>query len=78
MAAGRPIEVVDCGMGWAKLQLAGKAVAGGPGNRPSKPEFQHREIKPQITDLKHLWGLRQQWEKLLASQESLLERPPGF
>ena len=34
------------------------------------------EIKPQTSDCKHLWGLRQ-WEKLPASQESLLERPTG-
>ena len=27
-AAGRPSEVVDCGVGWAKLQPAGKAAAG--------------------------------------------------
>ena len=36
--------------GWAKLQLAVEAAAGGPGDRPSNPEFQHREIKPQTTD----------------------------
>ena len=33
-AAGRPSKVADCGAGRAKLQLAGKAAAGGPGNRP--------------------------------------------
>ena len=26
-------EEEDCGVGWAKLQLAGKAAAGGPGDR---------------------------------------------
>ena len=34
----------------AKLQLAGEAAAGGLGNRLHNPEFQHREVKPQITD----------------------------
>ena len=42
-----PSEVVDCGAGWAKLQLAGEAAAGGLGDRPRNPEFQRREIKPQ-------------------------------
>ena len=28
--AGGPSEVADCGVGWAKLQLAGEAAAGGP------------------------------------------------
>ena len=28
--AGRPTDVADCGVGWARLQLAGKAAAGGP------------------------------------------------
>ena len=54
-----------------------KVVAGGPSDRQSSPEFQCGEIKPQTTDKKHLWGLRQQWEKLPASQERLLERPTG-
>ena len=31
VAAGRPSKVADCGVGWAKLQLAGEAAAGGPG-----------------------------------------------
>ena len=48
--AGRPREVVDCGAGWAKLQLACEAAAGGPGDRLYNPEFQHGEIKPQTTD----------------------------
>ena len=34
VVAGRPSKVADCGAGRAKLQLAGKAAAGGPGNRP--------------------------------------------
>ena len=76
-AAGGPSETVDCGAGWAKLQLASEAAAGGPGDRPRNPEFQRGEIKPQTTDWKHLWGLRLQWEKLPASQESSLERPTG-
>ena len=49
-AAGGPSKAVDCGAGWAKLQLAGQAVAGGPGDRPCNPEFQHGEIKPQTTN----------------------------
>ena len=48
--AGGLSKVVDCGAGWAKLQLAGEAAAGGPGDRPHNPEFQGREIKPQTTD----------------------------
>ena len=43
-AAGGPSEVVDCGAGWAKLQLASEAAAGGPGDRPCNPEFQRGEI----------------------------------
>ena len=50
MAAGRSSEAVDCGAGWAKLQLAGEAAAGGPGDRPRNPEFQLGEIKPETTD----------------------------
>ena len=42
--AGRPSEVADCGAGWAKLQLASKAAAGGLGDRPHNPGLQHREI----------------------------------
>ena len=34
-AAGGPSEVLDCGAGWAKLQLAGEAAAGGLGDRPT-------------------------------------------
>ena len=48
--AGGPSEVEDCGAGWAKLQLAGKAAAGGPGDRPPNPELQRGEIKPQTSD----------------------------
>ena len=50
VVAGGPSEVVDCGAGQAKLQLAGKAAAGGPGDRPSNPGLQLREIKFQTTD----------------------------
>ena len=46
----RPSKVADCGVGWAKLQLAGEAAAAGPGDRPRNPEFQLREIKPQTAD----------------------------
>ena len=49
-AAGGPSKVEDCGVGCAKLQLASKAAAGGPGDRPHNPEFQHGKIKPQTTD----------------------------
>ena len=48
--AGRASEVVDCGTGQARLQLAGEAEPGGPGDRPCNPELQHGEIKPQTTD----------------------------
>ena len=50
VAAGRPSKVVDCGAGWAKLQLAGEAAAGGPGDQTCNPEFQRGEIKPQTSD----------------------------
>ena len=73
-AAGGPREVADCRVGQARLQLAGEAAAGGPGDRPHNPEFQREEIKPQTSDWKHPWGLGQQ-EKFPASQESSLERP---
>ena len=49
-AASRPSEVVDCGAGRARLQLAGEAAAGGPGDRLHNPGSQHGEIKPQTTD----------------------------
>ena len=48
-AAGGPREVADCGVSWAKLQLAGKAAAGRLDNRLCNPGLQHREIKPQTT-----------------------------
>ena len=49
-AAGGLSEVADCGAGWAKLQLAGEAAAGGQGDKPHNPEFQHGEIKPQTSE----------------------------
>ena len=49
-AAGGPSEATDCGAGRAKLQLAGKAAAGGPGDRLCNPEFRWGEIKPQTND----------------------------
>ena len=49
-AAGRPSKVVECGAGWAKLQLANKAAADGQGGRAHNPEFQRGKIKPQNTD----------------------------
>ena len=48
--ASRPSKVVHCGARGAKLQVACKAAAGGQGDRPRNPEFQHREIKPQTID----------------------------
>ena len=50
VAAGGPSEVADCEAGWAKLQLAPEAAAGGLGDIPRNPEFQLREIKPQTAD----------------------------
>ena len=50
VAAGGPSELADWEAGWAKLQLAGEAAAGGQGDRPHNPEFQCGEIKPQTTD----------------------------
>ena len=50
VVAGRPSKVADCGAGWAKLQLASEAAAGGPGDRLCTPQLQHGEIKPQTTD----------------------------
>ena len=70
-AAGLPSEVADCGVGWAKLQLAIKAAADRPDDRPRNPEFQLWEIKPQTSEL------RRQQRKLPVSQESSLERPTG-
>ena len=45
-----PSKVADCGVGWAKLQLASEAAAGGPGDRSCNPGLQCGEIKPQNTD----------------------------
>ena len=50
VVAGGPREVVDCGAGWAKLQLAGEAAAGGLGDRTHNPGLQRGEIKPQTID----------------------------
>ena len=36
-AAGTPSQVADCAVGWAKLQLAGEAAAGGLGERQCNP-----------------------------------------
>ena len=44
VVAGGPSEVADCGVGWAKLQLASEAAAGEPGDTLCNPEFQQREI----------------------------------
>ena len=50
MVAGGPREVADCGAGWARLQLAREAAAGGLGDTLHNPEFQRGEIQPQTTD----------------------------
>ena len=50
VAAGGLSEVAEGGAGWVELQLASEAAAGRPGDRLHNPEFQHGEIKPQITD----------------------------
>ena len=50
VAACGPSVVAVCGVGWAKLQLAGQAAACRPGDRPYNPEFQYGEIKLQTTD----------------------------
>ena len=49
-ASGGHSEVVDCGAGRTKVQLAGEAAAGRQGDRCHNPEFQCREINPQTTD----------------------------
>ena len=36
-AAGRPSQAADCRAGRARLQLAGKAAADGPGDRAHNP-----------------------------------------
>ena len=58
-AAGGPSEVVDCGTGQARLQLADPEAPhscidklGGMArerNRPHNPWLQHGEIKPQTS-----------------------------
>ena len=48
--AGGPSRVADCGVGQARLQLAGKTAAGGLGDRPRSPGLPHGEIKPQTSD----------------------------
>ena len=45
-----PSKAADCGAGWAKLQLASEATAGGQGDRTHNPESCAGEIKPQTTD----------------------------
>ena len=53
---GRGREDLQQGGGWWTQRggrlwsRAGKAAAGGPGDRPCDPQFQHRETKPQTTD----------------------------
>ena len=68
-------QIVDQAVPHSRADKLGGTT--GEQDRPRNPEFQHGEIKPQTSDWKYLWGLRRQWEKLSASQESLLERPTG-
>ena len=49
VAAGGLSEVADCGVGWAKLQLAGKGAVGAWYDRRHNPELQLGEIKPQTS-----------------------------
>ena len=70
------------GSGWrtrAAPHMCADKLGGTTGDLsgPHNPGFQHEGIKPQTSDWKHLWGLKRQWEKLPASQESSLERPTG-
>ena len=44
MAAGRPREAADCGVGQARLQVVDLAID------CANPGLQHGEIKPQATD----------------------------
>ena len=55
-AAGGPSKVADCGGGWAKLQLAGEAAAGGPGDRPHNPGLQHEEKRNKTSKYKTCGG----------------------
>ena len=48
--AGRPREVVDCGAGWAKLQLAVRQQLVDRVTDHATPGLQCGEIKPQTTD----------------------------
>ena len=48
----------------------------GERDRPHNPGLQCLGIKLQTSDWKYLWGLRQQWEKLPASQSSLERQGP--
>ena len=66
-------EDLQQGGGWRTG--ASKTTAARPGDKLHNPGLQLREIKSQTSDRIHLWELRQQWEKLPASQESSLERP---
>ena len=50
VVAGGPSKVADCGAGWTKLQLAGRAAAGEPSDRQRDRGLQLPEIKPQTTD----------------------------
>ena len=60
VVAGGPSEVVDCGTGQARLQLADPAAPhlcidklggmAGERNRPRNPGLQHAEIKPQTSE----------------------------
>ena len=77
-------RLVDPWRGGGLWSAAGKAAAGWQGSswwtrrQTHSPGSQHRDINPQTSDCKHLWGLRQQREKFPASQESSLETHRGL
>ena len=76
-AASRPHKVVAVGPCAPHLCIDKPGGMAGELSRPSNPGLQLREIKPQTSDWKHLWGLRWHRQKLPTSHESLLGRPTG-
>ena len=89
--SSRPVGETE--MGSRAERTCGKAVAGGQRvphlradkrggatgeqDRPCNPGLHCGEIKPQISDWKHLWVLRRQWERLPASQTVHWRDPQG-
>ena len=70
-------KVVAGGQGWTRLQLVSKEATGRPGKHctTQSSTVGKSSLKPLIEDTHG--GLKQQQEKLPASQESSLERPTG-